>query len=102
MQYITWPLMYQLRVAEGKELKEEQLALSVSPGLYRGKVPEMTGPSSGKSENIKTTYIFLKHTKQSLQLCFKDPKLKVFRLCMGELEIINFLGLIKLAGSGVK
>ena len=29
----TCPLMYQLRLAEGNELKEEQLAVSVSPGL---------------------------------------------------------------------
>ena len=46
----TWPLMYQLRLAEGKELKEEQLATRVSPGLYIGSVPVITGPSSGRSE----------------------------------------------------
>ena len=45
----TRPLMYQLRLAEGKELKEEQLATKVSPGLYIGCVPVMTGPSSGRS-----------------------------------------------------
>ena len=45
----TWPLMYQLRLAEGKELKEEQLATRVSPGLYIGCVPVITGPSSGRS-----------------------------------------------------
>ena len=41
--------MYQFKVADGKELNEEQFAIKVSPGLYDGKVPEMTGPSSGKS-----------------------------------------------------
>ena len=44
--------MYQLSVAEGKELKEEQLAERVSPVLYEGRVPVITGPSSGKSEII--------------------------------------------------
>ena len=44
--------MYQLSVAEGKELKEEQLAERVSPVLYEGRVPLITGPSSGKSEII--------------------------------------------------
>ena len=45
----TCPLIYQLRVAAGKELKEVQLAVRMSPLLYMGWVPLITGPSSGKS-----------------------------------------------------
>ena len=44
--------MYQLRLAEGKELEEEQLASKVSPVLYMGRVPEITGPSSGRSSGV--------------------------------------------------
>ena len=42
--------MYQLRLAAGKLLAELQLAVSSSPGLYRGSVPLITGPSSGRSK----------------------------------------------------
>ena len=51
--------MYQLRLAEGKELKEEQLARRVSPVLYMGRVPVMTGPSSGRSSDISCQYLTL-------------------------------------------
>ena len=59
----TWPLMYQLRLAAGKLLAELQLAVSSSPGLYRGSVPLITGPSSGRSKkifNLRNKYLIEK------------------------------------------
>jgi len=50
----TCPLIYQLRVAAGKELWEVQLAMRISLGLYMGCVPLIVGPSSGKSTTIST------------------------------------------------
>ena len=44
------PLMYQLSLAAGTELMELQLAEMTSPFLYLGRVPEMRGPWSGRSE----------------------------------------------------
>ena len=41
---------YQFSVAAGTELEELQLAEIRSPFLYLGRVPEMIGPWSGRSE----------------------------------------------------
>ena len=45
-------MIYQFRVAAGNELYEVQLADSMSPGLYRGWVPLISGPYLGRSTKI--------------------------------------------------
>ena len=47
------PLMYQDNLAAGKLFREIQVTLTVSPILYRGWPPRISGPSSGKSGKLE-------------------------------------------------